>query len=58
MTDEEFEEALKKIGRLERREVLEPAPLTIPPRKRFRFFGKDQRQAVIMQDKVDGSAAS
>jgi hypothetical protein len=28
MTDEEFEEALKKIGRLERREVLEPAPST------------------------------
>lgn len=58
MTDEEFEKALKKIGRLERREVLKPAPSTIPPRKKFRFFGKDQRQAVIMRDEVDGSAVS
>jgi hypothetical protein len=55
MADEEFEEALRTKAVLQRTEIDEPEPIIVRPRKRFKYFGKDQRQAVIMRSDMDDS---
>jgi hypothetical protein len=59
LTDEEFEEALRTQGVFHRTEIDDDQePVIVRPRKRFKYFGKDQRQAIIMRSDADDSTAS
>jgi hypothetical protein len=56
MTEEELAEVAARGGRVERIDVVDPQRNVVPPRKRFRFFGKDQRLAVVMSDETEGGS--
>lgn len=56
MTEEELAEVAAQGGRVKRIHIVDPPHNVVAPRKRFRFFGKDQRQAVVMLDEAEGGS--